>query len=327
LIAFYSHIAQLALIVEEENVRQVAESGSQSIDLASSQDQAGSGVLNRSLSYATNSLERQQSERAERGRDDDVLFCIKWLDKSHMHNSWHTEEELNSMDIKGLKKLKNYLQNVKEVTAWKASASAEDVDFFNCRLEQMRELTVTYTTVERVIGSREQSEEGTQYYCKWEGLPYSASTWENASLISARFQHKIDDYLRRNSSTTASAHSSSIPKHRLFRTIKSPPEFLPEHLTLRDYQLDGLNWLAHSWCRANSVILADEMGLQGHIFSSLLNSCRSGQDYPDDLFHEVSPQPRPLWSLSSCCSSFHAHGMATRVCFMGARYGHRGVPR
>ena len=30
---------------------------------------------------------------------------------------------------------------------------------------------------------------------------------------------------------------------------------------LRDYQLDGLNWLVHSWCKENSVILADEMGL------------------------------------------------------------------
>ncbi len=30
---------------------------------------------------------------------------------------------------------------------------------------------------------------------------------------------------------------------------------------LRDYQMDGLNWLVHSWCKENSVILADEMGL------------------------------------------------------------------
>lgn len=32
-------------------------------------------------------------------------------------------------------------------------------------------------------------------------------------------------------------------------------------LTLRDYQISGLNWLVHSWCKENSVILADEMGL------------------------------------------------------------------
>jgi chromodomain-helicase-DNA-binding protein 1 len=34
-----------------------------------------------------------------------------------------------------------------------------------------------------------------------------------------------------------------------------------QDLILRDYQMDGLNWLVHSWCKENSVILADEMGL------------------------------------------------------------------
>ena len=32
-------------------------------------------------------------------------------------------------------------------------------------------------------------------------------------------------------------------------------------MLLRDYQLDGLNWLLYSWCRRINVILADEMGL------------------------------------------------------------------
>ena len=30
---------------------------------------------------------------------------------------------------------------------------------------------------------------------------------------------------------------------------------------LRDYQLDGLNWLALAWAQGNNTILADEMGL------------------------------------------------------------------
>lgn len=42
-------------------------------------------------------------------------------------------------------------------------------------------------------------------------------------------------------------------------------------LTLRDYQLDGLNWLVHAWCKENSVILADEMGL-GKTIQVCLNS-------------------------------------------------------
>ncbi len=37
-------------------------------------------------------------------------------------------------------------------------------------------------------------------------------------------------------------------------------------LKLRDYQLEGTNWLAHAWCLCHSVILADEMGLGTHSF-------------------------------------------------------------
>uniref|UniRef100_A0A8C4R333 Chromodomain helicase DNA binding protein 2 n=1 Tax=Eptatretus burgeri TaxID=7764 RepID=A0A8C4R333_EPTBU len=45
--------------------------------------------------------------------------------------------------------------------------------------------------------------------------------------------------------------------------LQEQPTYLggSDVLELRDYQLDGLNWLIHSWCRFNSVILADEMGL------------------------------------------------------------------
>lgn len=35
-----------------------------------------------------------------------------------------------------------------------------------------------------------------------------------------------------------------------FVALKKQPSFIgDDNLQLRDYQLDGLNWLAHSWCR------------------------------------------------------------------------------
>lgn len=34
-----------------------------------------------------------------------------------------------------------------------------------------------------------------------------------------------------------------------------------QDLELRDYQMEGVNWLIHAWCKHNSAILADEMGL------------------------------------------------------------------
>lgn len=31
--------------------------------------------------------------------------------------------------------------------------------------------------------------------------------------------------------------------------MKKQPHYIGEGLELRDYQLDGLNWMAHSWCK------------------------------------------------------------------------------
>lgn len=38
--------------------------------------------------------------------------------------------------------------------------------------------------------------------------------------------------------------------------LKKQPSYIgDENLELRDYQLDGLNWLAHSWCRYLNLFL------------------------------------------------------------------------
>ena len=44
------------------------------------------------------------------------------------------------------------------------------------------------------------------------------------------------------------------------RALLAQPEFLRAGV-LRDYQLEGLNWLIYSWLQNHNCILADEMGL------------------------------------------------------------------
>jgi SNF2 family DNA or RNA helicase len=44
------------------------------------------------------------------------------------------------------------------------------------------------------------------------------------------------------------------------RALLQQPDFLRAG-QLRDYQLEGLNWLIYSWMQNNNCILADEMGL------------------------------------------------------------------
>ena len=106
------------------------------------------------------------------------------------------------------------------------------------------------------------------YLCKWHGLPYSECTWEDGELIGKRFPKLIEEYERRQRATTLpplNVKSQKVMRVRpKFVQLKEKPGYMgaydPE-LKLRDYQLDGLNWLANSWCRQNGVILADEMGL------------------------------------------------------------------
>ena len=47
-----------------------------------------------------------------------------------------------------------------------------------------------------------------------------------------------------------------------FVALKNQPTYIgSETLELRDYQLDGLNWLAHSWCRYKKDLLYSIMHL------------------------------------------------------------------
>ena len=90
------------------------------------------------------------------------------------------------------------------------------------------------------------------YLCKWMGLPYSECTWEDGDLLSRKFQDQIDAYYLRNKSQKIPTKLSKVLKSRpKYLPLKSQPGFIggDNELALRDYQLDGVNWLMHSWSK------------------------------------------------------------------------------
>ena len=101
---------------------------------------------------------------------------------------------------------------------------------------------------------------------------------EDGSLIARFWQPEIDNYLNRESSRTIPNRNAKVLKQRpKFVQVKTQPSYMgpADHLKLRDYQLGGVNWVVHAWCKENSAILADEMGLgktiqticfQSHLF-------------------------------------------------------------
>lgn len=120
----------------------------------------------------------------------------------------------------------------------------------------------THALCERIIASQ-----GADYLCKWQGLPYSECTWEDGELVRRRFVEQVAEFERRQNAQTyppVSVKTQRVVRIRpRFVALKEKPGYLGETLglELRDYQLDGLNWLANSWCKQNGIILADEMGL------------------------------------------------------------------
>ncbi|XP_050053318.1 chromodomain-helicase-DNA-binding protein 1-like isoform X3 [Aphis gossypii] len=196
--------------------------------------------------------------------EKETQFLIKWKGWSHIHNTWESMNSLLDQEIKGLKKIDNFVIRENSIGAWCNQMTPEDSEYYECQLELQQDLLKSYNIVERIIGeSKIPTQE--EYYVKWQSLPYSDASWEVASLIERKWPQKIKEFRDREGSKTTPSIACRALKYRpKFVQLSKEPEYFggyDEKLILRDYQLHGVNWLIHSWCKDNSVILADEMGL------------------------------------------------------------------
>lgn len=171
------------------------------------------------------------------------MYLVKWKDRCHREDTWEEEEQLRAM---APRKLENYIM--------KRARMAED-PLLSCM--DSEDPTAQFHEIDRIIGSQKRAGGHTYYLVKWEGLPYGESTWESQEDLD---QAAIDAFLLRQSNPLGSTSKTK----RAFTKLEEQPTFLgggDPTLRLRPYQLEGVNWMAYSWCNRTNAILADEMGL------------------------------------------------------------------
>ena len=213
-------------------------------------------------------------EEAEEERE--TQYLIKWQGRSHLHNTWQSEQSMELLatergktDPKArtnfLRKLVNYQNSLAEYKTWKKRASQEDVEYAEIDIEHGKQMLTHYREIDRIF-SRKRNEEDTGYevYCKWRDLPYLDATWEEEDFIKKYYKVEYDTFKKRKKAKADpkdyKASMKSVKKK--FTRMEEQPDYLgSEELRLRDYQLDGVNFVLNAWHRGRSLILADEMGL------------------------------------------------------------------
>ncbi|VDD82078.1 unnamed protein product [Mesocestoides corti] len=200
----------------------------------------------------------------------EVQYLIKWRSWSHIHSTWETEASLTSTDrgcpVDGLKRLYAYQAIVEERKEREKLAGRDELEAMLYEDERNELILSEKMDVDRIVAHSRDKEQGSvDYLCKWRRLDYRFCTWESGRVIKFLYPGAIEAYQRRcNSTTLPNLHHAALLNRPRFVRLMEQPKYVGEgnaDLQLRDYQLKGLNWIAHAWTRGNSVILADEMGL------------------------------------------------------------------
>jgi chromodomain-helicase-DNA-binding protein 1 len=174
--------------------------------------------------------------------------------------------------------------------------AAEDREKWNLDREAYLDSLLDYMKVERVIGARDGETE-TEYYVKWKGLYYDSCTWELASLVAQEAQHEIDRYLNRTAKLPVSdKNETNINTRSPYKPFRVQPSYIKGG-DLREFQIHGINFLAHHWCRGNNVILADEMGLGKTVQTvSFMNWLRNDRRQNGPFIVVVPLSTMPAWA-------------------------------
>uniref|UniRef100_A0A669E7K6 Chromodomain helicase DNA binding protein 9 n=1 Tax=Oreochromis niloticus TaxID=8128 RepID=A0A669E7K6_ORENI len=171
-------------------------------------------------------------------------FFVKYKNYSYLHCEWATEQQLEKD-----KRIQQKIKRFKMKQAQRALFFADD-PFNPDYVEVDRVLEVSYCE------DKDTREEVVYYLVKWCSLPYEDSTWELKDDVD---QSKIEEFEQLQAAKPDSRRVERPPAN-LWKKREQSRQYRNGN-SLRDYQLEGVNWLLFNWYNRRNCILADEMGL------------------------------------------------------------------
>ncbi|XP_059387875.1 chromodomain-helicase-DNA-binding protein 9-like isoform X3 [Carassius carassius] len=191
-------------------------------------------------------------------------YYVKYKNYSYLHCEWATEQHLEK-DKRIQQKIKRF--KIKQAQRAHFFADMEEEPFNPDYVEVDRVLEVSYCE------DKDSGEPVVYYLVKWCSLPYEDSTWELNEDVD---QTKIEEFKKLQA---AKPHTNRVerPPASHWKKREQSREYCNGNC-LRDYQLEGVNWLLFNWYNRRNCILADEMGLGKTIQSItfLDEICRTG---------------------------------------------------
>jgi chromodomain-helicase-DNA-binding protein 7 len=200
--------------------------------------------------------ELSSSEEEECGEIEVEEFFVKYKSISYLHSEWRTRDELFQTDKRIDQKIKRFKQKKSQATNYgdedAVGVESED-ELFNPDYVEIDRILDTYTVSDP---NNLNGEKLTYYLVKWKVLAYEEATWELEQDLNKK---KIERFHEINTPPT---DTKVVPKPRLDRWTKMKQSRTYKNgNTLREYQLEGINWLTYCWLQGRNCILADEMGL------------------------------------------------------------------
>ncbi|KAL3661408.1 hypothetical protein V7S43_013611 [Phytophthora oleae] len=201
-------------------------------------------------------------------------YLIKWKGFAYMHASWETKQVLLDLDpLTNKQKIKRFHEK-EQLHRQHPLRQTGDMEEDSLAVDELEYFNPEYLEIHRIIAHRKEepmpadpnfpdapADDGMRYYIKWRVLAYTDATWERACDIK-------DDVALAKYKASIVVPDEEVwkprprPSIREYRKLEKSPLFGEDQsLSLRAYQLEGLNWLLWNWYNERPSILADEMGL------------------------------------------------------------------